>query len=155
MEKFFEWFLCLFRNPFVITAASAWFVSQTLKIFTHAIAHKEFQLKRFFGDGGMPSSHTATVASLAGFSALAYGLDSFQFAISVILTIIVCKDAVGVRQETGKQSLIINELKHMIESKEITDIELKKFVGHTPLQVLYGLGVGLTMAAIMFFFVFN
>ena len=146
-----HWFLNLFRNPFLLTAVCAWFVSQTLKIFTHAVVYRKIELKRFFGDGGMPSSHTATVTSMAGFSALAYGLDSFQFAICAILTMIVCKDAVGVRRETGKQSLIINELKKVIENKEITDIELKKFVGHSPLQVVAGFFLGLFVSVVMFF----
>jgi acid phosphatase family membrane protein YuiD len=64
---------------------------------------------------------------------------------------IVCKDAVGVRRETGKQSLIINELKKVIENKEVTDIELKKFVGHSPLQVVAGFFLGLFVSAVMFF----
>ena len=149
-----HWFLNLFRNPFIITAGVTWVTSQTLKLFTHAIVNKKFEIKRFMGDGGMPSTHTATVTSLSAFAGLAYGLDSFQFAISAILTLIVCKDAVGVRRETGKQSLIINELKKMIETKEITDIELKKFVGHTPLQVVAGLFLGIFVACMTYFIIF-
>ena len=146
-----NWFLDLLRNPFLITAISAWFTSQTLKIFTHAIAYGEWDVKRFLGDGGMPSSHTATVSSLAAFAGLAYGFASFEFAIGALFTMIVCRDAVGVRRETGKQNLIINELKKMIESKEISEIKLKKFVGHSPLQVIGGLIVGILVATLMFF----
>lgn len=144
-----NWLLDLLRNPFLITAIVAWFTSQVLKIFTHAIAFREWDIKRFLGDGGMPSSHTATVSALAIFAGLTYGFASFQFAIGTLFTMIVCRDAVGVRMETGKQSLIINELKKMVESKEIAEIKLKKFVGHTPLQVLGGLIVGLVVALLM------
>ena len=145
-----NWFLDLLRNPFLLTAVAAWFTSQALKIITHAIAYGEWDIKRFLGDGGMPSSHTATVSALAIFAGLTYGFASFQFAIGTLFTMIVCRDAVGVRMETGKQSLIINELKKMIESKEIAEIKLKKFVGHTPLQVVGGLVVGLAVALLMF-----
>ncbi len=145
-----NWLLDLLRNPFLITAIAAWFTSQLLKVFTHAIAYKEWDFKRFFGDGGMPSSHTATVSALAAFAGMSYGFASFQFAISALFTMIVCRDAVGVRMETGKQNLIINELKKMIESKEIAQIKLKKFVGHTPLQVIGGLIVGIIVATLMF-----
>lgn len=145
-----DWLFDLLRNPFLLTSVAAWFTSQTLKIFTHAIAYREWDVKRFFGDGGMPSSHTATVSSLAVFAGLAYGFASFQFAIGALFTMIVCRDAVGVRMETGKQNMIINELKKMIESKEIAEIKLKKFVGHTPLQVLGGLIVGISVALIMY-----
>ena len=145
-----DWLFDLLRNPFLLTSVAAWFTSQTLKIFTHAIAYREWDVKRFFGDGGMPSSHTANVSSLAVFAGLAYGFASFQFAIGALFTMIVCRDAVGVRMETGKQNMIINELKKMIESKEIAEIKLKKFVGHTPLQVLGGLIVGISVALIMY-----
>ena len=148
-----NWLLDLLRNPFLITAISAWFASQTLKVFTHAIAYREWDIKRFFGDGGMPSSHTATVSSLAAFAGLSCGFGSFEFGVCTILTMIVCRDAVGVRNETGKQNIIINELKKMIESKEIAEIKLKKFVGHTPLQVVGGVIVGFAVAALMFFVV--
>ena len=146
-----NWLLDVLRNPFLITALSSWFTSQTLKVFTHAITYRKWDFKRFFGDGGMPSSHTATVSSLAAFAGLSYGFNSFEFGIAALLTMIVCRDAVGVRMETGKQSVIINELKKLIESKEIAEIKLKKFVGHTSLQVLGGLIVGILVASLMFF----
>lgn len=149
-----NWFLDLLRNPFLLTALAAWFTSQTLKIFTHAAAYKEWDIKRFFGDGGMPSAHTATVSSLAAFAGMTCGFASFEFGIAALLTLIVCRDAVGVRHETGKQNLIINELKKMIESKEIAEIKLKTFVGHTPLQVFCGLLVGISVAAVMRWVIF-
>ena len=144
-----NWLLDLLRNPFLLTAVAAWFVSQTLKIFTHAFVYGKWELKRFFGDGGMPSSHTATVSALALFAGLSFGFASFQFAIGALFTMIVCRDAVGVRRETGKQNMIINELLKMIESEEIAEIKLKKFVGHTPLQVVGGLIVGIVVALLM------
>lgn len=148
-----NWLLDLLRNPFLITAIAAWLISQTLKIFTHAITYKRWDFKRIFGDGGMPSSHTATVTALATFSGLCYGFASFEFGISALLTMIVCRDAVGVRNETGKQNVIINELKKLIESKEISEIKLKKFVGHTSIQVFGGFVLGILVATLMFFVV--
>ena len=49
------------------------------------------------GSGGMPSSHSATVCGLATASGITYGGGSFEFAISVILAIIVMYDAMGAR----------------------------------------------------------
>jgi len=141
-----EWILDLFKNPFLLTSIAAWFVAQAMKVFTHAIAYKEWDFKRFFGDGGMPSAHTATVSSLAAFAGITYGLASFEFALGTIITVVICRDAVGVRYETGKQAQIINELRAMIESKETAEIKLKEFVGHTPLQVLMGAILGVCVA---------
>lgn len=139
----------LIRNPFLIAFVIAWLSAQFLKVITHAIAYKELDLKRFFGDGGMPSAHTATVSSLATFAGISYGLASFEFAVCFILALIVCRDAVGVRMETGKQALIINELRSLIESKETVEIKLKEFVGHTPLQVVMGAILGISVAIIV------
>lgn len=140
-----NWFLDFLHNPFLLTVLLAFVSAQTLKVITHAVVYKEFDIKRFFGDGGMPSAHTATVSSLATFAGISYGLDSFEFAICAMLTLIVCRDAVGVRMETGKQAQIINELRSLIESKETIEIKLKEFVGHTPLQVTMGLLLGVAI----------
>lgn len=144
-----DWLLDLFRNPYLLTSVAAWVCSQTLKVMTHAIVYKKWDFKRFFGDGGMPSAHTATVSSLAAFAGIAHGLASFEFAVCAILTIVICRDAVGVRYETGKQAQIINELRQMMESKATAEIKLKEFVGHTPLQVLMGALLGIVVAIVM------
>lgn len=146
-----RWILDFLHNPFLIIAVIAWVVSQVTKVITHAIIYKEWDLKRFFGDGGMPSAHTATVSSLMTFAGISYGLDSFQFAICFILTIIVCRDAVGVRWETGKQAKILNELRKIIESDETDEIKLKEFVGHNPVQVAAGFILGVAVAVVMSF----
>lgn len=143
--------LDILRNPYLITPVVAWLLAQTTKVITHAIVYKEWDLKRFFGDGGMPSAHTATIASLAAFTGFSRGFASFEFAVCVIITIIICRDAVGVRYETGKQAQVLNELRQMVETNETSDIMLKKFVGHTPLQVIMGAIVGIIAAAIMNF----
>ena len=144
-----KWFLDLLRNPFLLTVVIAWFSAQTLKVITHTIAYREFDIKRFFGDGGMPSAHAATVSSLAAFAGISFGLASFQFAVCAIMTFIVCRDAVGVRRETGKQALIINELRSIIESKDTVEIKLKEFVGHSPLQVAMGMLLGIIVAIVV------
>ena len=149
-----KWLLDLLRNPYLITVLVAFFASQTIKLFTHAIAYKKFDIKRWFGDGGMPSSHTATVSSMAFFTGMTCGFASFEFGISMLLCMIVCRDAVGVRNETGKQAVILNELKKLIEGKEASQIKLKEFVGHNPIQVLFGVILGFLVAYFMHWVVF-
>ena len=74
----------------------------------------------------------------------------------MVLAIIVCHDAMGVRRETGKQAVVLNELLSTlstIESMtkgEFTDVKLKEFVGHTPIQVLAGILTGALNAIVMF-----
>ena len=153
-----EWFWELLANPYLITAISAWFVAQVLKTILYAVMNGGLSIERLFGDGGMPSGHSATVTSLALFCGLMHGTGSHEFAVSAILAIIVCHDAMGVRQETGKQAILINEMVELIENLKLNHklpaIELKEFVGHTPLQVAAGICLGFLNALVMYFAVF-
>lgn len=152
-----DWMLDLFSNPFLLTSLSSWFVAQVLKVIINAVINKKIVWERLVGDGGMPSGHSATVSSLAMISGLRFGLNSFQFAMAAILAVIVCHDATGVRQETGKQAIIINEMLDTFERMKMgysSDIVLKEFVGHTPLQVAAGICIGILNAFFMHYFVF-
>ena len=143
----------LLHNPFLITGIVSWCVAQVLKTIIHAIVYKELDLLRLFGDGGMPSAHSATVSSLAMITGLRFGAGSFEFAVCALLAIIVCHDASGVRLETGKQTAVINELIRIIAKKpggnKNLEADLKEFVGHTPLQVMVGVIIGCLMALLM------
>ena len=110
-----QWLLDFITNPYLITAVSSWLIAQVLKTIIHAIVNKKLDIMRLFGDGGMPSGHSATVTSLALFCGLVHGFGSVQFAIAAILAIIVCHDAMGVRLETGRQAEVINELTAVFE----------------------------------------
>ena len=152
-----DWLMDLLTNRFLITGVSSWFVAQVVKTIIHAIINKKLVLERMVGDGGMPSAHSATVTSLAVISALSFGFGSFEFAVTALLAIIVCHDAMGVRLETGKQAVIINELTKAFEEltkEDLPAVKLKEFVGHTPIQVLAGIAVGIANACFMHYVVF-
>ena len=105
----------------------------------------------------MPSGHSATVSSLATAAALVYGLGSFEFAMAFIFAIVVCKDAMGVRLETGKQAKLLNEFMDLFAKLEqpLSDQEkLKELVGHTPIQVLAGILLGIVNAVLLHLFIF-
>ena len=152
-----EWFIDLISNRFFITGVAAWTIAQVAKAIIHAIIHKKWVWERIIGDGGMPSGHSATVTSLATISALTYGFNSFQFAVTSLLAIIVCHDAMGVRLETGKQAVIIKELAKAFEDltkEDLPEVKLKEFVGHTPIQVIAGILLGVVNAIVMHFWIF-
>ena len=122
---------------------------------------KSWNWERVVGGGGMPSSHSATVGALATATLLQYGASSFEFAMSTVFAIIVMYDAMNVRMETGKQGAILNIL---IKNEEIkakldetskdkwTETILKEYVGHTPLQVLVGLLLGILIGVTAYHF---
>lgn len=152
-----NWLAELFTNPFAIAALSSWGVAQIIKTILHLIINKKLDLNRLFGDGGMPSGHSATVTALATFAALQCGLGSFEFAVCGILAIIVCHDATGVRMETEKQAFLLKELVSAFSSlteEKLPEVKLKEFVGHTPVQVLAGIILGIGNAFVMYYLIF-
>lgn len=145
-----KFFNDLLSNEIFISAATAWLIAQILKTLIHAFLTKDFDLERMYGSGGMPSSHSSTVTALATSCYFVHGAASSEFAISVILAIIVMYDARGVRRETGIQAKVLNNLMELLADihNELMPIDekLKEFVGHTPLQVVAGAILGLVIA---------
>ena len=144
----------IFTNPFLVTSVSSWGIAQVLKVFLHAYVTGKFDINRLFGDGGMPSGHSATVTSLATITGLICGFDTFQFAMAAVFAIVVCHDAMGVRLETGKQAQMLNEIVKVFETftkHDLPDVMLKEFVGHTLPQVAAGVLLGIVDAFIVYY----
>ena len=145
-------FQSLITNYWLISAASGWFLAQILKIFTGFFKVQEFSFQTlFFGTGGMPSSHTATVSALCTSVAITDGLGSPLFAVTAILTMVVMIDATGVRRETGKQSRALNQIIEELFSDSASqfDKHFKELIGHTPLQVFFGCLTGIGAALLL------
>ena len=141
-------------NRILLIAFLSWVGSVLIKAVINLIINKKFIWKLFFSDGGMPSNHSAAVTSTATAVALQCGMDSPVFAVSVILALIVMHDATGVRQETGKQAKVINNMMDWLSefSSDIPPEEkLKEFVGHSPSQVCAGFALGVIIALLMKF----
>ena len=152
-----SWLIDLITNPFLITGLSSWFIAQVLKTIIYLIINKKLDMGRMVGDGGMPSGHSATVTSVAVLAGLVFGAGSYEFAISFILATIVCHDATGVRLETEKQAYLIDELVKAfteLSEEKLPEVKLKKFVGHTPVQVLAGISLGVINAVVMYFLLY-
>lgn len=143
----------IISNRIIMAGALAWVLSQVIKTIIHLILNKRLVLERLMGDGGMPSSHSATVTSVALTTGFVSGWDSPVFAVALFFAAIVMHDAMGVRQETGKQAKIINNMLEMFENMQDARLDpeqkLKEFVGHTPMQVLAGFGLGVIVALAM------
>ncbi len=142
----------LLSNQLLMSAVAGWTVAQVLKTMIDMAFNKSFRPERLVGSGGMPSSHSATVCALTVASGLRYGLASFEFAVSFVLASIVMYDAIGVRQETGKQAKLLNLIVQQdwfrLDNQEV-EKRLKEFVGHTPLQVFAGAVLGILMALLV------
>lgn len=152
-----EWLMKWATNPYLLVPIMSWGIAQILKAIINLGVTRKWDFERLFGDGGMPSGHSATVSSLATYCALSIGPDSVEFAISMILAIIVCHDATGVRQEAGKHAMLIDQIINSFDDiykEKIPEIKLKKFVGHTFMQVFAGVVIGVVIALLCYFYIF-
>ena len=142
--------MAFFSNEVLWCAVAAWFVAQALKIPLYRLTDKKWDLTRFFGSGGMPSSHTAFVVSLSIMTGMMAGFDKPEFAVAVVLACIVMYDASGVRRETGLQAEVLNDIvkKVFVDGQPITDVELKELIGHTKVEVAGGFVVGVLTAMV-------
>lgn len=141
-------------NYLLISAISGWLAAQIIKLFTGMYAQGTMSVRKvLFSNGGMPSSHTASVMALTTAALLKEGIGSSLFAICAILSMIVINDAVGVRYETGKQAAVLNKItKQLFKGDgEHKNSALKELVGHTPMQVLMGVLLGIGVAIALYF----
>ncbi len=146
----------ILNNHVLFIILLGWFIAQAMKIPIYRIVEHEWDLKRFFGSGGMPSSHSSMVTAGAVAIGFLNGFDSALFALAVAFAMIVMYDAAGVRRETGTQAAVINQILKdvLINGKQISDEELKELVGHTPLEVACGSILGGVIAVTYLLIVF-
>jgi len=128
----------------------AWFIAQLIKVLLTIIFGRQLDLTRFVGSGGMPSSHTALVVSMATSIGRVEGFNSTLFALSVIVACIVMYDAAGIRRAAGKQAAVLNEIvAELQKSRSIREEKLKELLGHTPIEVLAGAGLGILISLLI------
>ena len=147
----------ILTNRVLISGCIGWASAQIIKTIIYGIMNHTLDLTRLFGDGGMPSAHSATVTSVALATGLECGFSSPIFAVAVFFAFITMHDASGVRLETGKQAKAINDLfvllSDMMEEMTTPEQKLKELVGHTKLQVFAGCGLGLLVTALSYMIV--
>ena len=145
--------LGFWNNTVLICAISGWLSAQIIKTIIYACVNKNFRGERLFGAGGMPSSHSSLVCALSTSILIVFGVGSVEFAICVIFAFVTMYDAMGVRRETGNQAKVLNEMmesfKKMGDKNLTYDDKLKEFIGHTPLQVLVGMILGILLAVVI------
>ena len=139
------------HNQVLISAALSWLIAQVLKVLIDGIRNG-FSAERLAGGGGMPSSHSATVAGLTTATVLVYGCRGFEFVMALFFAIIVIYDAAGVRMETGREAKVLNLLRRRdLEEgrKPVYDRDLQEKMGHTVPEILAGIVIGVACGAVV------
>ena len=142
--------MAFITSKYIYIPALMWFGIQLFKVIYDLVTTKKFNFKRIMGAGGMPSSYSAVVTSLATLIGKNEGVNSPIFALSLIFAFVVMYDAAGVRRAAGKQAKILNKI---IETPGLTNQEvsekLVEVLGHTPTQVFVGALIGVVAGLIM------
>lgn len=137
------------QNKYIYIPILLWFFIQLFKVIYDLVTTKKFNFKRIMGAGGMPSSHSAIVTSLATMIGKYEGVDTPIFALSLIMAFIVMYDACGVRRAAGKQAALLNKI---IQTPGLTGVQvserLVEVLGHTPVQVFVGALLGIVVGGI-------
>jgi uncharacterized protein len=137
----------LLQNHVLWTGMAGWVLAQVLKVPFDLFKERRWNWATFFAAGGMPSSHSALVTSTAAAVGLHIGFDSPVFAVAVAIAMVVVYDATGVRRQAGKQAEKINILvEELLKGHAINQEHLREAIGHTPLEALGGVVLGLVVA---------
>jgi uncharacterized protein len=121
--------------------------AQAMKVVLELVQHRRWRPRLFFTNGGMPSSHTATVVTLAVLIGDRHGLNDPVFSLVVVFAIYVIFEATGLRQEIGHQARLLNDLVETMRRTHQLDAQhLREFVGHTWAEVAGGALCGVLFA---------
>lgn len=138
------------QNKYIYVPIALWFGIQLFKLIYDLVKTKKFNFKRILGAGGMPSSHSAVVTSIATLIGKNEGVGTPLFALAFMVAFIVMYDACGVRRAAGKQAALLNKL---VETPGLTGIQvsekLVEVLGHTPVQVIVGAVIGVIAGLIV------
>lgn len=131
-------------NKYIYIPLIVWFSIQVFKVIYDLITTKKFNFKRIMGAGGMPSSHSAVVTTLATLIGKYEGVETSIFALALVFAMVVMYDAAGVRRAAGKQASLLNKI---IETPGLSGVQVQEklveVLGHTPLQVIVGAAIGI------------
>ena len=140
-------FLDLFQNKPLVAGLVAWLMAQVIKMPLNYLYTRKWNWALLLTTGGMPSSHSSLMTGTVFAIGLYHGFDNPAFALGVAITMIVTYDAGGVRRQAGIHAQRINVLfGELLQGHPVSEKDLREVLGHTPLEVMGGILLGLVIA---------
>jgi acid phosphatase family membrane protein YuiD len=128
----------------------AWLTAQVIKVVVNIIRTHKFDFRFLYSPGGMPSSHTAAACAVATSVGILDGLGSTLFAVTVLVAFVIMYDAQGVRRAAGQQARILNQMFEALRTQHaLPPHKLAELLGHTELEVVAGLLLGVAVALLI------
>jgi len=146
----------LLENKIFIATVISLCSAQALKVIVYILQDRKKKIRELtevliWRTGGMPSSHAAVVSSLVTSVAFVEGIASNLFIFSFWFALVVLRDAMGVRRSAGLMAKALNDLGKQASEKTGLDFRLvKEIQGHTPLEVVVGTLLGVSIAVSLF-----
>lgn len=138
----------LLGNRVLQASLIAWASAQIAKFFIDLLWRRKVNFRALTTMGGMPSSHSAAVSSLATGIAIVDGLGSTIFALALWFAAVTMYDAAGVRRAAMMQAKVLNQIiLELFEGHPISDTKLRELLGHTPFEVVVGMLLGIAIAS--------
>lgn len=142
----------LFRNPVFLSAVFSLLTAQFIKAIINLFRYRSRSFREvlttfFWKTGGMPSSHSSLVVSLTTAIGFVDGASSSVFILSLCFSLVVIRDAMGVRRSAGVQARTLNQMGKELTSRfGIVFHPVKEVQGHSPSQVVVGALLGFFIA---------
>jgi len=131
-----------------LSAAASFLVAEGAKVIWRA-RHGNTGWKYINSYGGMPSVHTAVMTSLTTAMGLVMGLRSALFAFAVIMSLLVIRDALGIRRFISETSRATARLLESLPTAERSKYPVnEEYVGHTLAEVIVGALIGFAVALV-------
>jgi acid phosphatase family membrane protein YuiD len=128
---------------YAVTPFLAWLTAGCLKFLINSVKARRWAFGQI-GYGGLPSNHSAIVASTAALIALREGIGHPAFGVAVTLAFIVMMDASSLRRQVGRQAAVINRIASTMPQEELP--LLRERMGHTGLEIISGTLTGVAVA---------
>jgi hypothetical protein len=142
--------LDLFKSVCFWAPLCAWLTAQFVKMFCGFTRTRRFDFSYLVSTGGMPSAHSAMACGLATSIGLEAGFGSPVFIVALALAMVTMFDASTVRNAAGQQARLLNEIvDEFFQEHRLSEVKLKELLGHTRLEVLVGMIIGILVAIIV------
>ncbi len=141
--------MSIFHNYVLVAALTGWVIAQLLKVPIEYLRKHRWNWALLIQAGGMPSSHTTLIVGITYAIGLSVGFGTPLFALSFAIAMLVIYDATGIRRQAGKHAELINAMiNDLAAGHPLKEEQLREVLGHTPLEALGGILLGLIVAQV-------
>jgi hypothetical protein len=136
---------------YVIIPLIVLLATQLIKLATDGVKGNLDLRHIWISYGGMPSAHTAFAVSITTLVGIRLGVGNAIFAVALIFTLLIMRDAVTYRAMLGQQGQVINRLTRNLASTPNDIPQLPERLGHSVPEVLVGAIVGFCLTFLLSF----